>query len=867
MRVLHKLARRLRVLLAPGSIERDFDDEMGHHLREAARELEGQGYSPAAAAAEARRRFGGLALTRDQARDAWGGRVLRDLSADVRSALHQMARAPLHAGAVVLLLGAAGAGATIALTLARAWLIRPLPYPESDRLVTVLAAPSRERFDLIPDLSAVDWEPATRLFEQTAAWDLDGFTLVGPGGPPEYLAGAWVSAGFFDLLGIQPARGRGFHPAEYVPGSNVAILSDGLWRRRYGADPAVIGSSVRMHSTDRPDQDALVTIVGVLPPRAWDLHRFTDVLRPLSGPRMFSLARLPSGVNREEATARFNAVVRPQVPSADSAWHMRLTSTQAEYTVEIRPVLLVLTGAALLLLILAQASTGALLLARATARIRELDVRRALGATRGRLIRQLGTEALVLCAVALLLGLALTPALIGMATRGMETFGRIAVPGGSASVGLDPPVVLAVIAMMVLPYFALAVSPVLRLAIQTAAGAPGRATPTRSVARMRRGLVALQVAVAVVLLAQGALLAQTVRIMLHSELGFEDTSLLKALVLLPRTQYPDAATRREAVAAMVARVRQLPEVVDAAIASPHPFRQAGTAPVQCDGCDAATAYHAMETIVTPGYFETMAIPLRFGRLFDQRDDSTGAAAIISETLSRRLWNTADGTGRRLRRASDQPGPWLTVVGVVGDVRKNFSDSLIPDLYRPYDQVPRAFASVMVRTRTPPLMAESRIREAVAAADPALALAEVEPMDLVVRDRQGPARVLAGFVGGAALLGFGLAVLGLAAVVSYLVRLRRREFAVRVTLGARPGQIVDRVFRDGAGMLLTGLGLGLAGAWAVAGASRSVLSGVSPRDPLVYVMVSGLVLLVAALALAVPAGQAARVDPALSLRDE
>jgi ABC-type antimicrobial peptide transport system permease subunit len=277
---------------------------------------------------------------------------------------------------------------------------------------------------------------------------------------------------------------------------------------------------------------------------------------------------------------------------------------------------------------------------------------------------------------------------------------------------------------------------------------------------------------------------------------------------------------------------------------------------------------AVETIVTPGYFATMRIPLVAGRLFDARDNAeTEPVAVVSEALSRRLWNTADGTGRRLRRAGDEPGAWLTVIGVVGEVRKTYTDSLHPDVYLPFEQVPRAFGTVMVRTRTDPLALETRIREAAASADPTLALAEVEPMASMLRDRRGPARVLAGFVGGVAVLGFTLTVLGLAAVVGYLVRLRRREFAVRMTLGARPGQIVRRVFRDAVSMLGVGLGLGLALAWGLAGWSRTVLAGISPRDPLTYGGVVLLVVVVSLGALLVPALRAALVDPSLSLREE
>jgi putative ABC transport system permease protein len=429
--------------------------------------------------------------------------------------------------------------------------------------------------------------------------------------------------------------------------------------------------------------------------------------------------------------------------------------------------------------------------------------------------------------------------------------------------------VLLVFALSALPYLLLAISPVLRLAAESGGGTLGRSTPPPSIARMRRALVALQVSVAVVLLAQGALLVRSSRNMLRAELGFDESNLLKAYILLPRTQYPDPGSRRLAMAQLVERIRQVPEVMDAAVGHPHPFRGAPATPYECEGCTpGGTQPRAVEAVVTSGYFNTLRIPLRAGRLFDDRDrDTLDRVAIVSEALSRRLWNTADGTGRRLRRAGDEPGAWLTVVGVVGEVRKSYTDSLYPDVYLPFEQLPRAFGTVMVRTRTEPLALEPRIREAAASADPTLALAEVEPMAVMLRDRRGPARVLAGFVGGVAVLGFGLTVLGLAAVVGYLVRLRRREFAVRLTLGARPMQIVRRVFRDAGGMLGVGLLLGVGLAWGLAGASRAVLAGISPRDPLTYGGVVLLVVGVAMAALLVPAFKAAVTDPSISLREE
>ena len=870
MRLFHKLTRRLRLLLAYRSVERDMDDEMQSHLREAARELEHQGWAPAEALRRARVAFGGVEHAKEDARDARGGRLLQDLVADTRYAFHQAVRTPLHAMTIVALVGVAIAGASLSFALARAYLLRPLPVPEPDRMVTVIPAPSRALLPTPPNLAGVDWTSVARLFEETAAWDLDGFTLVNEGSPPAFVDGSWVSPGYFELLAVRLTSGRRFAPGEYVPGSNVALISEELWHRRFAGDPGVIGASVRMHSTDRPEEDALVTIVGVLAPTDWQLHRFTEILRPLGTPRMFSLARLPSGVTAADAASRLTTLVRSQASVSDSTWAMSVVSTQEEYVLPIRPVITVLMGAALLLLLLAQASAGALLLARSTARVHELSVRRALGATRGRVARQLVTEAGVLIALAFGLGLGLTPILAGAAASGMEQFGRVAVPGGVGSVGLDRPVVLALLLVTAVPFALLALSPMLRLMAHETSGSFSRGTPVRDVVRMRRVLSTLQVTVAVVLLAQGALLGRSMRAILRADLGFQPAQLLKAHVLLPRDQYPDAHSRRMAARALIERIRQVPGVVDAAVGHPHPFRAAPPVAVECDGCRGGGMLpRAVSTTVSHSYFGTMGVPLLTGRVFDQRDLAEAEpVAVVSEALSRRFWGSADASGRRLRLVNGEtPGPWLTVVGVTKDVRKTYGDSLLPDVYRPFEQAPRAYTAVLVRTRSDPASLERPIREAVARDAESLALSDVEPMALLLRSHRGPAQVLAIFVGGIALLAFGLTVLGLAAVVGYLVRLRRREFAVRVALGASPRQIVRAVFGEARGMLGVGLALGTVLAWAATGLTRATLVGISPRDPATYATVVLLVIVVTLVALAVPARRAARVNPTISLREE
>lgn len=869
MRWLVKAARRARLVLFPGALEREMSDELQNHLTELVREGIASGLTPVEAERQARLAFGGVEQTKELARDARGGRSLFDLTADFRYAVRQAVRSPGHALAVIGILAAAVAGAGVSLALARAYLYRPLPFPEADRLVSIIPAPSRAPFANRPNLSTVNWEMPASLFETTGAWDLDGFTIVNPGSAPEYVDGAWVTPGFFELRGLRPAIGRMFTAEEYTPGSTVALISDGLWRSRFGGDPGVVGSAVRLYSTDRPDEDALVTIVGVLPPTSW-AQRFSEVLRPLGTPRMFSIARLAAGVSIDEGAARLTSVVRGQVPGADSAWRMSLVSTQDEHVYSIRPVLHMLLLTGVLLLILAQANIGALLVARGTTRIPELAVREALGATRGRLIRQLSVEALVLGGGGLLLGLVLTPSAARATARWLEEFGGVTVPGGIGSVGLDQPVLGGIAVMVVLTFLPLVLWPALRVTGPNGGALThGRATSGTRTVRLRRVLTTIQVAVAVTLLAQGALLARSVQAMNRTELGFTPERLLKAHLLLPRNTYPDGQSRTQVMERILERLRSTPGVEAATSVFPHPFRGTGFEPVTCQGCTDQLPTYATPQTVTPDYFGAMGIGLHQGRLFQGEDvDGAQPVAVISEALAHRLWPATSALGQSLRVGAEEDGePWLRVVGVVSEIRKTYSDSLYPDLYRPFAQAPRAYAALLVRTSGDPLSLAPQIRSAVAGENQLLALSDVEPMTAVLADHRGRTSILARFVSGIAALSFGLTLVGLYAVVAYLVRIRRREFAIRAALGATPPQLGREVLGEARGILGIGIALGLAGAVAVAGLLRHQLGGLAPFSFATCVVVAAAVGLAAIAALVLPARSVARLNLSASLREQ
>jgi predicted permease len=869
---LTKLGRRLRLAANRDGVEREMRDEMAFHVENEARWLELNGVPPEEARRMAVISFGGSERHKEEARDSRGGRWFTDLFDDLAQARRQIVRSPAAILAMVLVLGAGVAGAGLVFSAARAYLLKPLPVPEADRLAFVIPAASRNPSAITPDLRGVDWKVAAAGFDATAAWDLDGFTLVG-GAAPEYVDGAWVSPGYFEVLGARVIRGRPFGRDEYQQGNRVAIISSDLWARRFGSADSVVGSAVRLHSTDRPLEQELVTIVGVLAPQAWRLNRFQDLLRPLGDARRFSLARVPEGTSFEASAARLTARVRSQLAAADTGWRMSLVPALDEHVYLVRPVLRVLMGLAALLLLLSTASVGALLIARGEERGQEMAVRQALGATGDRLARQVATEVGMIWALATALGVALTAALARVMSAGIEGMAGITVPGGLASVGLDATTIAFIMVASAVPFAVLGFAPLLRVMRQSGGVArPGaRVAGSRGASGTRRGLVTVQVTLAVALMINAALLLKTVRGMENASLGFVSANLLKAHLLLPRTRYPDAAARLRGASAILAGTAAAPGVAGAAIVHPHPFRGTESEPVECRGCGTGNdvaAFAAPQT-VSPSYFETLSIPIVGGRGFDSRDVAGGQpVAIVSRELAERWGGTQATLGREVRVQSlANDGAWLTIVGVAGEVRKTFGDTLVADLYVPLAQNPRAYFAMLVRTQGSPAASVEPIRRALAGVDEALALSDVESMDDVIRARSGGQRFLATFASGSAALALALTACALYAVIMYLTFRRRREFAVRIAIGAHPRSLVSLVMREGATLLLRGLLAGVALAALGGLLVRSLLFGVTAFDLPAYALSALAVALVAGLALSVPALRASRLSPTAALRDE
>ena len=825
----------------------------------------------AAAAERARRASSGASVGASRGGLAFG------LAQDVRFALRLLRREPgFSAVAVATLALAVGAG-TAVFGVVNAYLIRPLPFPEPDRLAWVIAGPTRDSFErgIRPpdDLSALDLSSLGDVFAETAAWDLDGFTLASTE-RPEYVDGAWVSGGFFRTVGVRPAMGRTFTDEESATGAPVAVISYALWQRRFGGDPDVLGRAVTAYSTDRPREAVTFTVVGVLPREFWYFNRFTDVLVPLRGPRAVSLARLRAGVSLAEAERRLNVVARRQFPNADPAWGMSLAGAQDEHSYRVRPTLVVLLAGVGLVMLIACANVGGLLLARTARRRSELSLRAALGAGRARLIRQLLAESAMLAAAAAVLGTLF--ASIGLRTVGAAVAARlpVEVPGGVGMLRPDATVLAASLGASTLMLLLFGLAPALSAsradpAAGLGAGRGNSAGPGR--ARLRGAMVAAQLAISLVLLAgAGSLLRLTLRLQ-RIELGFRPAGVLKASLLLPLAQYPDAARRRAFYDELLPRVAALPGVAAASVVSNYPFRATGGWPVAGEGSAVpeAEALAAPHT-VGPGYFETVGVRLLRGRLFDARDRADGApVAVVGAALAERLWPGADPIGRRVRfGGASAAGPWRTVVGVVRDTRKSLAARQLPDSYVPYAQGSHAYMYLVVRTTAAdPMLVAPAVQRAVWSVDARQPLADVGALERVVEDASASHRFLSGLLGGFAAFAVALATIGLYTVLAYVVTARRREIAVRVACGARPHDLVRLVLGEALPLVAAGLAAGAGATMLLGRVLAARVEGAEATDPALLAALGALLTAAALAAATIPVRRAMRLEPMPVLRED
>jgi len=875
-------------------IRRDVNDELQLQIDMRAEALERGGMSPAEARAEALRRFGDLrdaaeycaVVDRDSERRRRTSGWLSEIAQDARHTLRVLRRGPAFAAGTVLTLGAAIGVSAAVYGVLHTFLFRPLPFPAADRLVW-LNPPTSERTVRGPSLRDVDWTAVDSLFDATAISDIDGFTILG--NPyAETVTGAWVSSGYFRALSVRPALGRAFRDNEYRERAPVAIISHDLWVRRFGGDSGVIGRTVTAHSVERPDAATIVTIVGVTSRDFWPIQwRESDILRPFppDDHATPSIARLEAGASLAATRQQLDAVVRAQIREPiESGWHMRLVPALEQHSLRARPMLVAVFGATLFMLLAACASVAGALVSRVAARRSELAIRVALGGSQTRIVRQLLTESAVLAALAGALGLAVAHTLLSVSGPLVELQLGTRVPGGAAALRPTTSVMMQSVLASLGVGILLGLLPALtflRLDRGTgpyAALGGGRSSVTRGGAgRIRRVLIAGQVAVAMVLLFGAGLMFRTVARMAATELGFQTDGVLAASTLLPDERYADSTAKRLVMDRLLAGVAKTPGVRSVATVAPRPFGAAWRLPVLFEGgpTDDEVAPRAAVYTVSPTYFETMGIRLRAGRGLRETDDHTSPlVVVISETLARTLAPNGDAIGRRIRvrvpylASFDDVDerPWRTVIGVVTETKKGFTPELTPDVYVPYAQNPRSLQSFVVRTDRDEATMVEPVRRAVASIDPSLALSGIESMTETVADAAGQRRGLTVLLGVFAVFALGLSALALYASLSYTVVQRRAELAVRMAIGANSRSIIRLVVGEGLSTAAVGAAFGIVASLALGRVLRNQVYGVGTSDPATLAAIALVLALTAVAACAIPGLRAARTDPSSALRD-
>ncbi len=798
--------------------------------------------------------------------------MFQPLLEDVRFGLRALRKAPWFSLVTVVTL-AVGIAASVAMFgVLHAVYLRPLPYPDANRLVVGRATFQGQLNPWVAGADYYDYRDGSASFDELAAvlpYSMQ-MTVTGDEGPEVVSAGA-ASPNLLAALRVRPALGRAFQPADGLAGAeNVVLLSDRFWKRRFGGDPRVAGGTLVLDGAPH-------TIVGILPADFFFMTR-ADVWLPMRPDRFaassrdmynwYLVGRLRSGVSPGQAQAGVDVIsarLQAEYPRTNRNKGLRLTGLRQVLTADYRSRLWILTGAVALVLLIACGNGAAMLLARAPARRAELSVRSALGAPRGRLVRQLLAESLGQALLAGLLGtvLALWFQAVILRYLDMQRLGPMA-PGLSGST------LLAAAGVSLFAGLLAGLYPALRGTGASLADDLRSATPRAGDggSRFRSGLVVAQVAVSVILLAASGLLVRSLANLQALDPGFVANGLLTAEVQVPQARYPDGASRNRFYAGLLRDLRALPGVESAALTSHLPIADQGNT-YRANAAGAAEPQRIFLRSVLPGVFETLGIPLLAGRGIDDQDQGDGPdVVVLSETAARRMFPGEDPLGKVVElQLVPTPRPFW-VVGVVGDVRlSRLAEAPEAALYVAYAKRPRAVMRIALRTGMAPTSLAGALRDAVRKADAQVPVSRVATMDDLVSESMAQRKVVTFSLTLLALLPLLLAAVGLFAVLAYHVSRRRHELGVRMALGADAARVGRLVLVQG--LRVVGLGgvLGLAGAVAVTRLLRGFLFGVGAVDPLTFAAVTALVLAVATVACAAPAVRAARSDPRAALQAE
>jgi putative ABC transport system permease protein len=865
---------RLANLVRPGQLDRELEEEMRFHLDARTRDNRKSGMHADEARLDAIRRFGNQPLAKELTRErdtlAW----LESLGRDLVYGLRNLRRSPGFTSVAVLVMGL-GIGANTAMfTLVNGVLLRPLPFPESHRIFQISYWPREWHLFFgagMVDSQYLDFHRRQREYESLATFASNLVTLTGAGDPVR-LAGAAVTTEFLDVLRVQPAVGRGF-TADDIP-EHVVLLGDTLWRNRFAADPAIVGRTIALDGIAH-------TVVGIMPrgfafppeTELWTqfevrLEKGNSFTRPVIG-------RLKPGVSHGQAQAAFDAFTAAlprRFPGTSASMVARVQPLQDVVVGPIRGALAVFTGAVAFVLLIACANLANLLLIRAASRRHEITTRAALGAGRWRLVRQLLTESLLIGVAGGVLGLLLAlvgvPALLALAPAGK-------VPR-AGEISMDGRVLLFSLGLSVLTALVFGLAPALRATrrdlVRPMADEGRWATGGRT--GLRGALVVAEMALALILLTGAGLLLRSFWRLQSVDPGFHPDHTLAVTVDLPDSRYRTAAQMRAFHQSTLEKLEGIPGVEAAGAVNWVPFgRNLVRGDFQLeDGRRLPAGFAVDKPVVSPDYLRALGIRLVSGRAFRESDDGAAPGVVlISQAVARRLWPGEDPIGRRISMADKpKPGDWLTIVGVVDDIRqRELTDRPSAAVYLPYRQVSATFflshMSFIVRTPADVASMAPAVRRVLREVDADQPVNSVVPMPEMIAATTAEPRFRARVIAGFSVLAVLLAAIGIYGVLAYSVAERTREIGIRVALGATTRTVASMVLGRTVLLAAGGVAIGTAGSLALTRVLRTFLFEVEPTDPAAFLAAALLLIAVALASGVLPARRAAAVDPLVALR--
>ena len=875
------LLLRMRSLLRRRSVEAEVDEELRFHFEKQVSKFIQSGLTPEEAKRRARLEFGGMEQIKEEHRDARGVNFIETLLQDIRYGVRMLRKNPGFTAVAVLTLSL-GIGANTAIfSLINTVLLRPLPYKDADQLVTVWGYNRTRGFttDQVSPLDFADWRSQNSVFEGMAASTEATYTLTGQGEPALIIAYSF-SSDYFHVLGVTPLLGRMFLPEDEQPGNNhVTVLSYSFWQSRFGGNREIVGQSVTLDG-------APYTITGVMPP-SFKYPPFTELWTPFTvdpeaaNDRAYRylrvMARLKRGVRLQQAQTEMNAIASrlalayPKTNKDEDATNV--ISLREMISGDIRPALLVLLCAVGFVLLIACANVANLLLARATGRQREMAVRAALGASRSRLARQFLTESMLLG----LIGGALGMLLASLCTRAMvtmfpPTIFNLSIPH-LEQIPIDGWVLGFAVAVSLFTGAVFGLVPALQASVKTSASMKeagrGLAGSVQG-RRFRNALVVAELALSLILLTAAGLTLRSFVHLLRSDLGFNTDHVLTMRVLPPGYRYKTDAQQIAFSDRALDQIRRLPGVEAVGTVTFLPlsgWRGARTVALEGQAIPENQRPEAMWSSVTPDYFRALGIPLLKGRFFSDRDNQGAVrVAIIGKSLARQVAPNVDLLGKRMDVEGLKGA--VEIVGIVGDVHHlGITSEITSEIYLSYSQAPPPIICFAIRTVGDPYSVAKVAERAIWAVDRDQAVGFVMSMSQLASESLAPQRVIMLILAAFGAMALMMAAIGIYGVIASSVAQRTHEIGVRMSLGARPGDVLKLVLGQGFGLVMVGVAIGLAGALGLMRFVSSVLYGIRPTDPATLVVSAFVLAGVALLASYIPARRAMRVDPMVALRYE